>query len=150
MHLTWWWILLSLMSGYCVKNSDGISTIDIIRNAIIKSCEQLNIEKERINELNEQNDKARSSLKSLVEFITEIGTTSSDIGCRMGDLNTSLTQINACIKEIQKIANQTNLIAINSAIEAARVGDAGRVLALFRKRKTCPKMLNTVRKASVR
>lgn len=19
MHLTWWWILLSLMSGYCVK-----------------------------------------------------------------------------------------------------------------------------------
>lgn len=104
---------LSLMSGYCVKNSDGISTIDIIRNAIIKSCEQLNIEKERINELNEQNDKARSSLKSLVEFITEIGTTSSDIGCRMGDLNTSLTQINACIKEIQKIANQTNLIAIN-------------------------------------
>ncbi|WP_348225982.1 methyl-accepting chemotaxis protein, partial [Salmonella enterica] len=69
--------------------------------------------------------------KSLVEFITEIGTASSHIGWRMGDLNTSLTQINACIKEIQKIANQTNLIALNSPIEAPRVGDAARGFSLI-------------------
>lgn len=61
--------------------------IDIICNVIIKFCEQFNIEKECINEFNEQNDKVRSLLKLFVEFIIEIGMILLDIGCCMGDLN---------------------------------------------------------------
>ncbi len=96
-----------------------------------ESCEQLNIEKNALMNLTNGNDKAKFIKiargiyhRNWHDFVGRVKL------CRMGDLSL-ITQINACIKEIQKIANQTNLIAINSAIEGrARKGMPGVVLAL--------------------
>ena len=48
----------------------------------------------------------------------------------MRDIATSSTQINNIISVITNIASQTNLLALNAAIEAARAGEAGKGFAV--------------------
>ena len=48
----------------------------------------------------------------------------------VSDLSSSMQQINAIAATIREIADQTNLLALNAAIEAARAGEAGRGFAV--------------------
>ncbi|WP_242659985.1 methyl-accepting chemotaxis protein [Desulfitobacterium hafniense] len=46
------------------------------------------------------------------------------------DLNTNTQKIDELINTIKQISDQTNLLALNAAIEAARAGEAGRGFAV--------------------
>jgi methyl-accepting chemotaxis protein len=48
----------------------------------------------------------------------------------VGELTQSLQKINSIAATIREIADQTNLLALNAAIEAARAGEAGRGFAV--------------------
>lgn len=69
--------------------------------------------------VNDLNDKAKEASSAAETIVAQIN-----------DLNHDMKQITNIIKVIVNIAEQTNLLALNAAIEAARAGEAGKGFAV--------------------
>ncbi len=69
-------------------------------------------------------------VQSLVETIANIEQQATQLGKNMDDLGNQAKGIGQIIHVISDIADQTNLLALNAAIEAARAGEAGRGFAV--------------------
>lgn len=65
-----------------------------------------------------------------VDEVKEIAETVNALGVLMGSLATRSSQIGNIVGVINDIADQTNLLALNAAIEAARAGEQGRGFAV--------------------
>lgn len=83
---------------------------------------------------------ARAADEATHDGLSVIGKTTQSIGSLSDELNHAMTQveslaassdqIGSVLEVIRAIAEQTNLLALNAAIEAARAGEAGRGFAV--------------------
>ncbi len=71
----------------------------------------------------EQMETVAATMRSTNQHIEHFSTT-------VGELHTSSMKINEIVSLINDISDQTNLLALNAAIEAARAGEAGRGFAV--------------------
>ena len=71
-------------------------------------------------------DQVRKALAALRQLVDEVTGTSSEIA----QLASNASEISRVLDVIGAIAGQTNLLALNAAIEAARAGEAGRGFAV--------------------
>ncbi len=65
-----------------------------------------------------------------IRRMSQIATVVEDSALNIGELGKSSEQISEVIRVIAEIADQTNLLALNAAIEAARAGEQGRGFAV--------------------
>ncbi len=107
-------------------------------NSLIQSVgENLDVTEEQViktTEVLEQTqhvlDRFVSELQKSVEMIYAGSQRQGEITQQMQELNTQAAQIRNIISIIGEIAEQTNLLALNAAIEAARAGEHGRGFAV--------------------
>ncbi len=81
-------------------------------------------------EMETQTLSGRSSVEKVVQCMKEIDDGSKDMAASISDLQSGSDEIGKIVEIISGIAEQTNLLALNAAIEAARAGEAGRGFAV--------------------
>ncbi|WP_371920653.1 methyl-accepting chemotaxis protein [Pseudomonas sp. HMWF032] len=95
---------------------------DVAKNAEHASSEVHNAE--------EQTQQGQQNIESSLRQINDLSTTISQAVSVIQALAQESTQIGSVLEVIRSIAEQTNLLALNAAIEAARAGEQGRGFAV--------------------
>jgi methyl-accepting chemotaxis protein len=75
-------------------------------------------------------DRGGFAIHTIVEAMNTIRQTIAELANDIAQLGTNSSQIGDIVKVIDRIAEQTNLLALNAAIEAARAGEHGRGFAV--------------------
>ncbi len=75
-------------------------------------------------------DKGQSVVNNAVKGIQDLAHSVSEAAQQIADLGERSDQIGQIVGVIKEIADQTNLLALNAAIEAARAGEQGRGFAV--------------------
>lgn len=75
-------------------------------------------------------DNTAVTLDKFIESTVEMSASSMELLERVTDIYSSVPEVMKALKDIDSIADQTNLLALNAAIEAARAGEHGRGFAV--------------------
>ncbi|MDK9782893.1 methyl-accepting chemotaxis protein [Vibrio sp. B172a] len=78
----------------------------------------------------QQIENSRNRVQSVISEIETLSSYIEQASASVSSLNENTTQINDVITTINAISEQTNLLALNAAIEAARAGEQGRGFAV--------------------
>ncbi len=77
-----------------------------------------------------QSDQLKGMAQSTNDRVNSLASMLDETSGLMAELHKESTNIGSILETIQSIADQTNLLALNAAIEAARAGEAGRGFAV--------------------
>ncbi len=75
-------------------------------------------------------NQTQATLAKFVDYTVQNSKVGMDIVDKVDTANTKVSAISKVLKEIESISKQTNLLALNATIEAARAGEAGRGFAV--------------------
>lgn len=107
--------------------ADKIGSLTNVSNMAVSS---LNNSLGMLNNTTQQTVNGMEQLKSVKESILKINKQTDILSDTINNLSSNSQLIGEILVVINDIANQTNLLALNAAIEAARAGEAGRGFAV--------------------
>ena len=114
--------------------TEQVNSIVIDMNNIQSQSEdatnELNHALQVINTTTESTTNGQNSLTEIKNTMIDINTKTTHLSDTINNLLESSSQIGEILTVINDIADQTNLLALNAAIEAARAGEAGRGFAV--------------------
>ncbi len=113
------------------------SAIEQISAALADISDKLNATAESSIQVSEASRQVKAAAENggklvvdMAESVENVSKSSGDIAAIMNELDTSAKKINEIVALITQISEQTNLLALNAAIEAARAGEQGRGFAV--------------------
>ncbi len=107
-------------------SSDVKASQDIFKKLSQSSSKSSNYASQAGKTSEETQTLGNMALEDLGQFVSEI----SKLGTIVQSLDNAVNNIGAVTGKIKSIADQTNLLALNAAIEAARAGEHGRGFAV--------------------
>ena len=110
--------------------NQGGEMLQSVREALAGSAEHLMAEKGALCELDQLFAQTRGAITRLSDRAHAITDEAARSLAAVHQLDASTSAINQFVTAIQGISDQTNLLALNAAIEAARAGEAGRGFAV--------------------
>ena len=103
-------------------NQLGAAAQEIARNAADASSQA--------SDARHQAEDGGKVVQQAIRSMSELSNKSSDACAKIEMLNSKTVDIGQILEVIKSISQQTNLLALNAAIEAARAGEAGRGFAV--------------------
>lgn len=85
---------------------------------------------EAANDMNDRANEGQEAVQNAVQQMSRIQSETHDTKAVIEELQAGADKINDIVAIITDISEQTNLLALNAAIEAARAGEAGRGFAV--------------------
>ncbi|MFA7070160.1 MAG: methyl-accepting chemotaxis protein [Sulfurimonas sp.] len=105
-------------------------SLDSIQTGFEELYLNLNKEQEMTEKASDESAIAQESTKQISTNLSLISNDINSSATIITDLNSSIDEIGEFVLMIENISDQTNLLALNAAIEAARAGEHGRGFAV--------------------
>lgn len=114
--------------------SEAAASIAAAVEQMTVSVDQITENSSEVQRISEYSKEAavngEKAVRTVVDEMTRINLAVEDVSKKIDALGSKSEQIKDIVKTIREIADQTNLLALNAAIEAARAGEAGRGFAV--------------------
>ena len=114
-------------SNSLVNSSNNLNEFG---NKISKLTDEVNTVTIASSDIGDKAKKSNEGLEKLVSSITSFNDSFSSFSNSLSLMTSDIREVNEMTDLINGIAEQTNLLALNAAIEAARAGEAGRGFAV--------------------
>jgi len=109
---------------------DATSQAKDVQTEIITSIAKAQTSKDEIIQANKNLENAKEDIITLTSKVQETAQTEVELSKDMEALSKDASEVKTILVVIADIADQTNLLALNAAIEAARAGEHGRGFAV--------------------
>lgn len=105
-------------------------SITAIQSSLGGFAENMRDEKDRASQMQTTSASCSTAVGLISGHLGKLANDSQVSATRVGELDSRAQQISGIVNLIKGVADQTNLLALNAAIEAARAGEQGRGFAV--------------------